>query len=363
MNYKGKQINGKRLFVVIPSLQSAGPIKGAIALCNGIAEYIDVTLVPLKPTHDQPNFFIDHRVKLLSFANLGWKEKVTTYREVLIQAGGRGKTVSLSFCLQADTLNFFMAKYSNIISSVRGNLTDIYRLEYGLKGSVAAYFHLLLLRRFDYIIAISHAMAQQLKRFGIRRLITIGNFIDESNMEGFRFQCKDESDRFRFIYLARLTRGKRPDLLIDTIRLLFLRGIECHLDIVGDGPLHKTLESRVKDVGLSPWITFHGHLSYPYDVLQKADCLVLPSESEGISRAVLEALFFGIPCIVRDVDGNRELITPGVNGELFIHDDELVEVMYKMAQNKELRQIGRNLLPDAFRQETNVQCFLKLVLS
>ena len=45
-----------------------------------------------------------------------------------------------------------------------------------------------------------------------------------------------------------------------------------------------------------------------------ADCFVLPSYREGFPNTVLEAGAMGLPCIVTDINGSREIIQNGVNG-------------------------------------------------
>ena len=56
--------------------------------------------------------------------------------------------------------------------------------------------------------------------------------------------------------------------------------------------------------------------------------MVLPSFSEGVSRSALEALFLGVPCVLRDVDGASELIHDGINGYLFNENSELHSIEY-----------------------------------
>ena len=95
----------------------------------------------------------------------------------------------------------------------------------------------------------------------------------------------------------------------------------------------------------------------PYSLLGRADAFVLPSLSEGISRAALEALHLGVPCILRNVDGNQELITPRVNGELFNNNPQVLPILTKMIE-KPLR-VTHSLLPLGFRQIGEVSKILK----
>jgi len=355
-------MNKRRAFVVVPSLTPTGPIKGAAALCNGLVEHIPVTLVPLK-TASGDGLVIDPRVEIVSLASCkGWVEKHFAYQKLLQKTGSRSEVVSLSLCLSADTFNYFIRSHAIIISSVRGNLMRIYRFDFGLPGLFAAFMHYQLLKKFNKVVAMSNSMEKQLRKFGIRRTVTIGNFIDEANLEAMRLQPAKGCSMFRFVFLASLSERKRPDLLIKAIRKLRMSGINCCVDLVGDGPLRSSLEEQVRGWGLRPWVTFYGNLSSPYKVLQQADCMVLPSEAEGISRSVLEAMFFGVPCILRDVDANNEVIHPGGNDYLFKQDDDLVEIMSKsVRQINSTRFKAVNLLPDAFRQDANIQAFLEVI--
>ena len=355
-------MNKRRAFVVVPSLTPTGPIKGAAALCNGLVEHIPVTLVPLK-TASGDGLVIDSRVEIVSLASCSsWLEKHLAYKKLLQKAGSRAEVVSLSLCLSADTFNYFIRAHAIIISSVRGNLMRIYRFDFGRPGLFAAFMHYQLLKKFNKVVAMSNSMEKQLRKFGIRRTVTIGNFIDEANLEAMRLQPAKGGSVFRFTFLASLSERKRPDLLVKAIRKLRMDGIDCCLDLIGDGPWRSTLEEQVRECELRDWVTFYGNLSIPYKVLQQADCMVLPSEAEGIPRAVLEALFFGVPCILRNADANDEVICPGVNGYLFEKDDDLVEVMRTAVYQIDSTKFKAvNLLPDEFRQDANIQKFLEVI--
>lgn len=134
------------------------------------------------------------------------------------------------------------------------------------------------------------------------------------------------------------------------------------LDVIGAGPLMQELVAEVRDLGLEDVVKFYGHLIDPYPLVAKADVFVLPSLSEGISRAALEALHLGVPCVLRKVDGNAELIQDGVNGILFDTDNALAEAMRLAATLSRRDNDNRSsLLPSGFRQREAACCFLKLV--
>ncbi|MCG8613803.1 MAG: glycosyltransferase, partial [Pseudomonadales bacterium] len=90
----------------------------------------------------------------------------------------------------------------------------------------------------------------------------------------------------------------------------------CSLTLVGDGSCRSALERQVIDAGLDNWVTFLGSRSDIPELLRGSNCFVLPSEAEGISNTVLEAMATGLPVIATDVGGNADLILPYQTGIL-----------------------------------------------
>jgi glycosyltransferase involved in cell wall biosynthesis len=73
------------------------------------------------------------------------------------------------------------------------------------------------------------------------------------------------------------------------------------------------MELRAASLGLAACVRFTGHLSSPDLVrkeLSEADLFVLPSRTEGLPRALIEAMAIGLPCIGSDVGGIPELLPP-----------------------------------------------------
>ena len=101
------------------------------------------------------------------------------------------------------------------------------------------------------------------------------------------------------------------------------------LNIVGEGELKDELKRLIIKYRLKKVIKLYGYLDSPFKLISQADAFILPSFSEGMSRALLEALHLGVPSIVRNVDGSNEVIKPGYNGECFSTNEELLTIMRK----------------------------------
>ncbi|MEE9218705.1 MAG: glycosyltransferase [Acidobacteriota bacterium] len=94
------------------------------------------------------------------------------------------------------------------------------------------------------------------------------------------------------------------------------------LDIVltGDGSDRQSLEALAARAPLSGRVHFLGERTDIAELLAGFDLFVLPSLSEGMSNALLEAMAEGIPVVAGRVGGNPEVIDHGVSGLLYEAD-------------------------------------------
>ncbi|MBV8270174.1 MAG: glycosyltransferase family 4 protein [Planctomycetaceae bacterium] len=88
-------------------------------------------------------------------------------------------------------------------------------------------------------------------------------------------------------------------------------GLDLRLTMVGDGKERPGLEARARALGLGPRVRFLGQLPAGEAVraeLDRADLFVLPSRTEGLPRAMVEAMARALPCIGSWVGGIPELL-------------------------------------------------------
>jgi glycosyltransferase involved in cell wall biosynthesis len=352
----------KKVFIVIPSPHPTGPIKGAYALANALVEEVSVTLVTLR-AGPGASASIDPRVRQLSLAEVkgGWPSRMRAYRNLLAETGGREDVGSISMCFSADMANCASSAHAVTCVSVRGNLLKNYRLDYGLAGVPFAVGHLAALRKADHIVAITTAMASQIAFYARKAPVVIGNFIDEPALEPYRVHGAAKGGPFRFVFVGSLTERKQPMLALRAIQELKRRGIKATLDVIGSGPLSKTVTEAVESLDLRTSVSIHGHLADPYRIVAAADAMVLPSLSEGLPRSALEALHLGVPCVLRDVDGNDELIAGSCHGSLFHDDSGLSEKMLLVAERSRAAPGRSTLLESRFRQREQARRYLSLL--
>lgn len=140
-------------------------------------------------------------------------------------------------------------------------------------------------------------------------------YIDESLFTGLSPNISN-TKRFKLIAVGRLHWKKGHVYLIHAIKILLDQGLEVELQVIGDGEQFEELFWASKTLGVLDMITFQGILPHKevLDQMKQSGLLIHPSLSEGTPNVVLEAMQFGLPCIVANWLGADEIIVHQWNG-------------------------------------------------
>jgi glycosyltransferase involved in cell wall biosynthesis len=140
---------------------------------------------------------------------------------------------------------------------------------------------------------------------------------------------------------------------------------DARLVLVGDGELRPALVEQVDKAGLEGSVEFVGVVDNVWPYLHDADVFALASRSETFGMVVVEAMAAGLPVVAPPVGGIPELVTPGLNGELFPPGDcdALAAKILRLLRSPELRTrmgAAARRSARAFRMETTVQRYFEL---
>ena len=178
----------------------------------------------------------------------------------------------------------------------------------------------LKIRHCEFVAGISQFTLSQITRWIDQRdrsklhLVRCG--LDKSFLNGNG--SAGTPDTTRLLFVGRLTVTKGILILMDALRVLKDKGIDCHLDLVGDGELRADLEKTIRDLKLQDAVVLHGAKSSHdvYEQLHQSRALILPSFAEGLPVVLMEAFAAGRVPVASWVAGVPELVEPGINGWL-----------------------------------------------
>jgi glycosyltransferase involved in cell wall biosynthesis len=120
------------------------------------------------------------------------------------------------------------------------------------------------------------------------------------------------------VFVGRLERYKRLDVLLEAVAALRGRGRDVHAVIAGAGDALEAVRAQVRALGLEGCVAVPGFVDEAEKVrlLQAAHVAVQPSEKEGWGLTVIEANACGTPCVAAAVPGLRDSVRDGETGLL-----------------------------------------------
>jgi glycosyltransferase involved in cell wall biosynthesis len=206
-----------------------------------------------------------------------------------------------------------------------------------------------VLRKADAIIAISAQINEELLRRGVAatKIVPLPNGVSMrkfrpvslAERSALRARLSIPDDRTIVLYAGRLARAKGVPLLIDAWPTVFARHPQLYLVVVGSGnrsfdDCEAQVKERVLQMGLERDIAFFPETDAVVEYLQCADAWVFPTEYEGFSLALAEAMGCGLTVLATSVGAAPQLIQHGRNGFLFppLESEALIKVFDEALQ-------------------------------
>ena len=164
----------------------------------------------------------------------------------------------------------------------------------------------------DAVICVSETVATKLRPLASpHRLIVIPNWVPSVPVMNEPRPCQRP---LRILFVGRLERNKGLDLLIHALR--DMSGYK--LTVVGDGSQMASL--RTLATGMN--ICFRGFQVDVSEYYRTADIFVMPSVGpEGLPLVTIEAMSYGLPCVLSDLPVHVEVSSHGAGAALFRSGD------------------------------------------
>lgn len=229
----------------------------------------------------------------------------------------------------------------------------------------------LVLSQLDAVAPLSQQLYDDLVRVpGMRKkLHLIGNGVDLAEItaaierESTLLQWK-VGGAWIIGYIGRLAGPKRLDSLMQAFAAVDIPNKR--LCLVGEGPARAALEQMASDLGVSERVHFFGYREDRIAFLNCFDVFVLPSESEGTPRCLMEAMTARVPVIATDIRGCRLLIKDASMGWLFDVGDHETLAQHLLAVHKDppavqqKMQLGRAFVEANYSAEAMAFAYAQL---
>jgi len=201
-------------------------------------------------------------------------------------------------------------------------------------------------------MAISESTKQDLAKRGINpaRISVVECGLDHRLYR----QLPVPRDDKLIVYVGRLRKYKRVDLLLLAMKRVSERVPEARLVVVGDGPHRSNLETLARSLGLVDAVQFLGHVTEDEKVglLSRAAVTANPSPKEGWGLTVVEANACGVPVVASRSPGLVDSIKDGETGLLVEHGnvEQLASRLVDILVDRGLRErLSRKALEWATR--------------
>ena len=177
---------------------------------------------------------------------------------------------------------------------------------------------------FAHTIIVSDEMKRHLSKYVLRNMkySVIHNAIrmEDYCINGIREEQRQlmniKKNEIVLLSVGRLSKEKGCLNLLDAFIKINQNNKNIKLVYVGDGPLVAYLEKQIKKFNVSDNVLLMGHNQRVQPYYEAADIFISPSDSEGLSNVILEAMAYSIPVVATNVGGNPEIIKHQVNGIL-----------------------------------------------
>jgi L-malate glycosyltransferase len=168
------------------------------------------------------------------------------------------------------------------------------------------------------------------------------------------------ADRPVIATVANIRKVKGIDVLVRTAAEVCRKRPDALFVVAGqvlDQTYQADLERLAGELGVRGQVRFVGQVEQPLQLLAQSDIFLLPSRSEGMSNALLEAMASGLPAVVTNVGGNCQLVQDGQTGFLTAPEDagaaaaRILELLENPALGRSIGQAARALVEREYSGE------------
>lgn len=312
-----------KALLIINSLGCGGAERNLCWLAAFLAEKgIEVSVATFESPAQEPFYALDSRVRLIRLdcatSGIAWPLKPARLIKLLMRlrrtAAIERPDLIVSFMDQNNLLTLMaLGRRTEVTVCERVNPERGSAAERPMLRTILSFFKRLLYPQARAIVVQTAAALEALPQGWRKRAHVVPNPVPPPPRRFVRAPL----DPPIVLFVGRLVRQKRIDLLLQAFEEAQREVPDASLEIVGDGPLRDQLAAFARQLGIEGKVRFTGAQSDPFPFYGRAACFVLCSDYEGFPGALAEAMSCGVPVLSTNCRfGPEELITHGVNGLL-----------------------------------------------
>lgn len=187
----------------------------------------------------------------------------------------------------------------------------------------------------------------------------------------FRQKWKLAPEEYCVLFIGRLWEQKNPEILAEISASVRHKkpNLRFKILVAGDGPLETPLRKRIRELKVESNFKLLDWVDDNLSVHFGSDVVILPSLWEGLPRTLIEAQASGLPIIVSDIKGNREVVTPETGficrpKEPENYADAIIELSdldLRQTMGKAARQRAERLFDSAVNNQKIIECYKRLL--
>jgi len=313
--------------------------------------------------------YLQHKVRWINLFNLLFRNYIKFTKHLLFLKKYLGirdslryfSSIHAHFANNAALKGYLLSKFLNVPFSCTGHGSEL--LLYP-----EPYLKKLILNSKPFITISNYNKKLLVEKYSIPEDKIIVNYCG-IDTEYFNRYSAFYPERFTIASVTALKEIKGVKYLINACNIIKKQNVIFTCNIIGGGEDYHALKNYIDDLQLSNDVKLIGEVKQENirDYLLKASVFVLPSLSEGIPVAVMEAMAMELPVIATNITGLPEIIENGRNGYLVPPTDSnaIADRVLELYHNPELqREIGidaRQAIETKFNLRKNVQRFKDLL--
>lgn len=191
-----------------------------------------------------------------------------------------------------------------------------------LRGRIFRVADKVLLRSFDAVVLVSHAMRRLVPRWWLpqsrahvlHNALVLESYGREILSAGRR--SRDPDAPIRLLNVGRLSAEKGQHLLLQAFAAVLPAHPRIELVFAGIGPLEQSLRATAQQLGIQDKVVFRGYVADMPALYAECDLVLQSSFTEGLPNVILEAAYLRMPIVATAVGGTGEVIEHGRSGWL-----------------------------------------------